>query len=106
MKIVWGEQAVERINETADYIQKEFGVVRCVQFLENVQKEADSLLLQPKKGQIEPILRKSKFEFRRLIVENLNKMIYLVNEDTIEIVDFWATRMDLKKLANNILKKH
>ena len=105
MKIAWDEQAVTRVNETADYIEKEFGVDRSIRFLENVQAEADSLLKHPKRGQREPILSSSKLEFRRLVIDKLNKLIYLINDDTIEIVDFWAARMDLQTLADNLLKR-
>lgn len=105
MRIVWDESAVIRINETANYIEQQFGVDTSIRFLEEVQSEADSLLAQPRRGQPELILSGSKFEFRRLVIGKLNKMIYFVNGETIEIVDFWAARMDLKTLAKNLLKR-
>lgn len=53
-------------------------------------------------GRIEPLLDEASVAYRSITVNKLNKIIYYVNDDTIEIVDFWDTRMDPLQLSNRV----
>jgi hypothetical protein len=39
-------------------------------------------------------LANATIEYRSIVVNRLNKIVYLINNDDIEIVDFWDTRRE------------
>ena len=47
MRIVWSDDAIESVDNTADYIEDNFGVNRSMEFYDEVQEQVDSLLQFP-----------------------------------------------------------
>ena len=64
MRIVWSDDAIESVDNTADYIEDNFGVNRSMEFYDEVQEQADSLLQFPRKGPIDEDLKGGKYEYR------------------------------------------
>ena len=102
MNIIWDKQAKQRVDDTVEYIAAHFGNRIAAEFLTNVLHSVELLVQMPYLGQEEPLLRKSKWHFRSLVIHRQNKLIYLVRNDEILIADFWDTRMNPKTLAGRL----
>ena len=105
MRLVWDKEAFDLVLRTADEIAEESGELSSNKFLTQVLQAANLLIEQPNYGQKEPLLRKSKIPFRRVVIGKLNKLIYFVDNDVIKIVDFWNTRMNPRDLAKRVLNQ-
>jgi plasmid stabilization system protein ParE len=105
MKIVWDEKALALVLQTAADIEEEKGMASGIKFMKEVIRATDMLQKFPNYGQKELLLRKSKIPFRRVVIGKLNKLIYFVEADTIQIVDFWDTRMQPATLVNRVMAK-
>ena len=98
MKVLWLPQAKKQLRQTALYIRGEFGVKSRDDFMEEV-RHANKLLEQnPHLGKEEPLLVK----YRSLVVTHLNKIVYFVNDNHIEVAAFWDVRREPKALANEV----
>lgn len=105
MKLIWDEEAFELVLRTADEIAEERGEKSSANFVTEVMQSANRLLKHPNYGQREPLLRKSKLPFRRVVIGKQNKLIYYVDGEVIKIVDFWNTRMSPRTLVKRVIEK-
>ena len=85
-------------------MHRDFGEVRAKRYIKEVYQEVNKLKKDPKLVQIEPWLIGSKYEFRRLVINKLTKVIYRIAENTIEIADVWDTRQNPEELAARVLE--
>lgn len=84
------------------YIQRCFGQKERRHFL-NAVYEANALLsANPNIGAVEPLLSDRPSTYRSLIVNRLNKIVYRMYEDYIEVAAFWDTRREPQKLINDV----
>ena len=99
MNVIWHKQAREALRETAVYIRKNYDL----KVKENFRNEVDCvetfLQSNPYMGPVEPLLADLPDGFRSIVVNHLNKIVYYVEDDTIHIADFWDTRREPKKQA-------
>ena len=102
MRLIWSIQAKERLQQTSNYIRKEFGKRSKQKFLDEVLHVASLLENNPYLGQIEPLLDEASVEYRSIVVNHINKLVYYIHEDTIEIVVLWDTRREPKSLSNEL----
>ena len=100
-KIVWSERAERAYGHIVDYVADEFGATRARQYVAEVHKSISKLPENPLMGQIEPLLEGSRYEFRRLVIGHLTKIIYCVVEERIEIADVWDTRKNPDELVEH-----
>ena len=102
MKVIWMEQAYTALSDTIDYVRQEYGD----KFADRIVKEAFhvGVLLEdnPNLGAIEPLLSHLPITYRSIVINHLNKIIYRIVEDRIEIADFWDVRREPKSLASQI----
>jgi len=56
----------------------------------------------PNIGQIDPLFSSRAATYRSVIVNGLNKMVYRVDDDVINIVAFWDTRMEPEEQAARV----
>ena len=98
-KIAWSDRAEGAYGIIIDYVADEFGATRAKRYMKEVYETVDKLPENPKMGQIEPLLEGSRYEFRRLIIGHLTKIIYRVSEEHIEIADVWDTRKSPEELV-------
>lgn len=92
MRIVWSDEAIESVDNTADYIEDYFGVNRSIEFYDEVQEQADSLLQFPMKGPIDEDLKGGRYEYRSLGIGELSRLIYRIDGEIIRILYLWNTR--------------
>lgn len=98
-KIAWSKRAEMAYGQIIDYVADEFGTTHAKRYTAEVNKAVDKLPENPKMGQIEPLLEGSRYEFRRLVIGHLTKIIYREVEERIEIADVWDTRKSPEELV-------
>ena len=66
-------------------------------------RHANMLLSKnPNMGSVEPLLADRSIMYRSYVVNRLNKIVYFVKEDHIEVADFWDVRREPKKLSERV----
>lgn len=102
MRVKWSPFAREQMHEVARYIRWEFGLTRRDEFMQEV-REANRLIGHtPNIGKIEPLLEDEAITYRSYVLNRLNKIIYYIENDHVEIADFWDVRRDPGALADRI----
>ena len=94
--------ARQQIRKTARYINKEFGKTSKDDFLLKVKHTKQLLESNPCLGPKEPLLANRASDYHSVVVTHLNKMVYRIMDDYIEIADFWDTRREPKKQAEHL----
>jgi Txe/YoeB family toxin of Txe-Axe toxin-antitoxin module len=102
MKVMMTDFARQQVRKTARYINSKFGKTSKDNFLLKVKQTKLFLETNPCLGPIEPLLSDRAMIYRSIVVNHLNKMVYRVLDDYIEIVDFWDTRREPKKQAEQV----
>ena len=102
-RINWSKRAERHYGKIIDYLADEFGRKHAKRYVQKVYSEVERLKTNPELGQEEPILEGARYEFHRLVIEDLTKVIYRVTDDSIEIADVWDTRQDYEELAAHLM---
>ena len=102
MKVIWIPFAQNEVRKTARYINKEFGKESRDQFINEVRNVSRLLGENPNLGKPEPLLIDYTKMYRSYVMNHLNKIIYWIAENQIEVVDFWDVRRDPMTLRNQI----
>lgn len=100
MKVIWMEQAEEALNRTVKYICDQFGARASERLLKETYNTGCLLEDNPYLGSIEPLMAHRKITYRSIVVNRLNKIVYRIMEDRIEIADFWDTRREPQNQAD------
>ena len=58
----------------------------------------------PYLGKEEPLLENTPILYRSLVVNEINKLVYYINNDFIEIVALWDTRREPKTLIKDLVE--
>ena len=102
MKVVWSTQAKDSLQQTSNYIRKEFGKKSKQKFLDEVLHIASLLENNPYLGQVEPLLDEAPVEYRSIVVNHINKLVYYIHDNRLEIVVLWDTRREPKSLLDDL----
>ena len=94
--------AKQQIRETASYIYTEFGKMSKDSFILELNQTKQLLETNPFLGPVETLLSDLPSNYRSILVGHLNKMIYRILEDHIEISDLWDVRRDPNKLVSQL----
>ena len=106
MRIKVENEAKKKILQTARYIQTQFGAEANLNFREEIHHIVKLLRSNPNLGPIEPLLTDAPVTYRSIVVKHLNKIVYWVNNDVIEVVDFWDCRREPKKQAKETITRN
>lgn len=102
MKVKWHPRAKTAVRQTARYIRSQFDAKSASDFVKEVYHTEKLLVNNPHLGAIEPLLSDLPVMYRSIVINRLNKLVYWINEDTIEIVACWDTRREPKKLMEEV----
>lgn len=102
MKVIISDDALNRIRLTAKYIHKEFGKNSRDKFMQDVRQIRRLLADNPNLGPAEPLLANLPKTYRSFVLDRLNKLVYTVHDDVIEIMDFWDVRRDPSALTKGV----
>ena len=96
MKIIWAEQAVEKLEEYADYIalDKPNAALR---WAERIQKSVENLKKFPKLGREVPEIRRPEI---KELIEGEYRIIYRLESNLISIITIYHSKQLLKKIRN------
>ena len=102
MKVKWVPQAKKEMRLVAKYINKEFGKKAKDDFVQDVRDASRLIGATPNVGQAESLLADRADMYRSYVVNRLNKIVYRIVDDHIEIADFWDVRRDPSTLADQV----
>ena len=102
MKVIWQTNADRQRDQVAEYIRDEFGPKRRRQFLLEVRRMTQQLKRSPYIGQIDPLFEGRTATYRSVIINGLNKLVYVIDKDIIHVVAFWDTRMEPEEQAASV----
>ena len=102
MKVMMTGFARKQIRKTAKYINKEFGKRSKDKFLLEVQLTKRLLEANPYLGPKEPLLADRPTTYYSIVISHLNKMVYRIMDDYIEVADFWDTRREPQRQAEQV----
>ena len=94
MRVRWNKQSKEQLLRTASYIRHEFGQDTLHEFIAEVKRTNKLLARNPNMGPIEPLLVDYPIEYHSIVVGHINKIIYHVVDDHIEVIALWDTRRE------------
>ena len=99
MKVIYTYQSLDSLHELMDFLSEDLviPIKKVSEIKTRLLDIADSLALNPHKGQKEEYLEHLGKEHRRLIVDHF-KIIYLIESETIFITDFFDSRQDPKQM--------
>ena len=103
MKVKWSDFALNEFVQTADYIDEHFGESTRIKFVNEVRYVDSLLAKQPYIGRKEPILERAALQYRSVKVSDINRIVYYIGEEIIEIVDFWDMRRNPELLAERVI---
>lgn len=84
------------------YIMLEFGDRANKRFLQEIQRVSDLLEENPLMGLVEPLLTGKSKEYRSVVVNRQNKIVYYIKGNTIRVSALWDTRREPKSLAKEV----
>ena len=102
MKVSWSKRAGDAVVRTSVYILDKFGPKASEDFLQEVQHVSDLLESNPCLGPVEPLLAQRSKPYRSVVLNQLNKIVYYIMDDTIRISAFWDTRREPKAQADKL----
>jgi plasmid stabilization system protein ParE len=102
MRVIITVFAKQEIRKTASYIQKEFGKTSKDNFLQSVRLTIKLIGANPYLGPIEQSLDELPGNYRSILVNSLNKMVYSIKNDHILIEDLWDVRREPNLLKARI----
>ena len=102
MKVIWYTRARLRWLSTGDYIRQAFGVRAQETFILSTAEWIGILKQMPQAGMLEPLLTHRTKDYRSVVINKLNKLIYFIEDNTIYIADFWDTRREPQEQANRL----
>ena len=70
--------------------------------MQDVQHANMLLSENPNMGSPDPLLADRSIMYRSYVVNRLNKIVYFIKEDHIEVADFWDVRREPKKLSERV----
>lgn len=104
MRVRWNKQSKEQLRQASRFIRQEFGQKAMDEFMQTVHHTNSLLADNPNMGPVEPLLEELPTQYRSIVVRHLNKIVYRIVDDHIEVNAFWDVRREPKNLAAQIKK--
>ena len=102
MRVIITDFAKQEIRKTANYIKKEFGKISKDNFLQSIRLTRKLIEANPYLGPKEQSLDELPGNYRSIVVNNLNKMVYSIKDAHILIEDLWDIRREPNSLKARI----
>ena len=100
--IVWHDSAREHLRKIFDYYYENVSQKVAYSILRDTLDDIQGLETMPGKGAPEPLLKRRKLEYRRLVIRRRYKVIYFLANDEAHIVAIWDTKQSKRKLVQTI----
>lgn len=93
------------MRSVTKYIIRSFGITAAEKFKESVIKAEKLLGSTPLIGPIEPLLVNHPRPYRFLLINNLNKVVYYIEDDIVHVATFWDVRREPKELVEDMVEE-
>lgn len=104
MQINWSEQSRNDLREITTYVGVNFGRRKAEEVLADIRSQAEMIKTFPEVGRV--FVKDNELDITyRSFTDKMNKIVYFVEGDTINIVTVWQNRCDIKKLRAILSKK-
>ena len=99
MKVIYTDQSIDSLEETLYFLieVQGFSLEKAVSIKDQLFNRADSLTLNPNKGQREEYLQHLQEDHRRIIYGHF-KIIYKIEGGAVYITDFFDSRQGPEKM--------
>ena len=104
MRVIWDDDASEKLVEVLEYGRDTFGERAMKKFYARILDYEKLLQSNPGMGKKEPLLEKEPEGYRSIVVHQNYKLEYYVESDIIYIVDLWDTRRESRAQTDNLTK--
>lgn len=102
MKVVITHEAWQQIYAVVNYIDDVFSKKSADNFVKRLQKAQQLIGLNPYMCPIESCLNFSKQTYRSYVLDKINKLIYRISDDEVEIVLLWDCRRNPQTLVSKL----
>lgn len=103
MKIIIDQIAEIKIRQTARYIHQKFGTTVRSNFITEIKRIVKLLNVNPCLGVVERYLEGAPVLYRSIVIQRRDKIIYWINDEIIEIVDFWDCLREPENQAKRLM---
>ncbi len=93
-KVVWTDNALDELRQTVSYLEKNFSEHEIQRLANKIESTLALIATQPAMFPESP----SRKGVRRAIILRFNSLYYRVKHRQIEILSFFSSRQDIKKL--------
>ena len=104
MNIIWTNPAIDELGKTIRYITNNYGNKSVAKFNRQLAKSIKMISNNPQSAPKELLLENEEEEFRSIVINRLNKLVYYIDNNTLYIADIWDCRRAPKNLTNRIKK--
>jgi len=94
MKIFWTKEALLRLQEIEEYISRDNPII-AIEFVNKLISVAETIVDFPEKGRIVPEL---SFENIRELIHKNYRIVYLIKENSIDILTVFEGHQLLRKM--------
>jgi addiction module RelE/StbE family toxin len=101
LKLLFAPEALEDMDNIYHY-HAEYNEVYAVELYNQIIEEAEQLQYFPQMAQKEPLLKDYLEEYRSLVVRNNYKLVYFVENKTVNIVAVFDCRQNPQKMQSEI----
>ena len=101
MQIRWSEQSRDDLRGILAYVGMNFGRRRAEKALADIRERAEQLTTFPKMGRVFVKDPEMGIIYRALTAK-LNKIVYFLDDETINIVTVWQNRQDISRLKKKL----
>ena len=105
MRVIITDFAKQEIRKIANHIYHNFGKASEDDFLNNIRLTRKLIGSHPFLGPEEESLADLPGNYRSIVVNSLNKLIYRIKDDQVLVEDFWDVRREPTDLKDQIVKK-
>ncbi|MEM9896950.1 MAG: type II toxin-antitoxin system RelE/ParE family toxin [Bacteroidota bacterium] len=93
--VFWSPLSKEEYAELLKYLEAEYGLESALKFMDKMDEVVASISRFPESGRMT-----KKKKVRLCVITSQTSLIYVVNEDRIDILHLWDTRRDPDKLQD------
>jgi len=101
MNLLFAPEALEDMENIYRYYA-EYNEIYAVELYNHIIEEAELLQIFPYKAQREPLLLEYPEEYRSLIVWHSYKLVYFLENETVNVVAIFDCRQNPRKLKKHI----
>ncbi len=98
IKVFWTDIARYQLEDIFDYYKDKAGILTARKLVKEITNRTIQLEINPRSGQMEPLLEDRKNEYRYLVEENY-KIIYWIEDYMITIAAVFDCRQNPERLS-------